>query len=51
MTDKPQLPASGGSWVRQPDGTLLSGAEFARKQSTKPDAPVSTARKPTKKER
>lgn len=50
MTTTPKLPASGGSWIRKPDGTLQPAENVATPPLTNPDAPVSTARKGAKKE-
>ena len=38
--DRPALPASGGSWVRKPDGTLAAAASPA---TPKPEAPADLA--------
>lgn len=56
MTEKPKLPAlqlpgSGGSWMRRPDGSLELAAKMSTPPPTKPAvAPASTARKGPKKE-
>lgn len=59
MTEKPKLPAlqlpgSGGSWMRRPDGSLELAAKMSTPPPTPPTkpavAPASTARKGPKKE-